>query len=255
MPELPDLEVYKDNIFNRLTSKRLKGLTVFSRNIILPENELAGTELQSITRHGKELLFDFAEGRIISAHLMLNGRIAITNEAESIRSRVLSLHFENEQVVFHDTGDIGTVIRYKPKTGGAPDALADSFTYDYFLKAARKKQATNIKAFLIDQKIIKGIGNAYADEILWAARISPKSVIGKIPEEALSELYKAIGTTLREAVASIKEISPDIISGEERSFLKVHVKFKKTTETGFPIISERVVSKITYFTEEQTEYK
>jgi len=262
MPELPDLEVFKDNIFNRLTSKRLVGLKVFNQRITTPESilmdELNGRELLSLSRHGKELLFDFADGKIISAHLMLSGRISITNDSKAIdkiRSKVFSLDFENESIVFNDAGNIGTVIKYKPLGGGAHDAFGDDFTLDYFLKTARRKSTANVKAFLIDQKVVKGIGNAYADEILWMARISPKSVIGEIPSNVMEQLYEAIGTVLRDAVTSIKAISPDIISGEERSFLKVHNKSIKQTETGYPIIIETIVSKITYFTDEQILYR
>jgi len=107
---------------------------------------------------------------------------------------------------------------------------------------------------LIDQSVVKGIGNAYADEILWAARISPHSMTGRIPGNKLIELFNAIGMVLHDAVASIKRISPDIISGEERSFLKVHNKAVKETDTGYPIIVDRVVSKITYYTKEQVLY-
>jgi len=261
MPELPDLEVYKDNIFKRLTSTRLVNLKVFSMKITTPESilidELSGRELLCINRHGKELFFDFGENRIISAHLMLSGRISVSSNADSIdkiKSKVLSLEFENESIVFYDAGNVGAVIKYKPVPSNVPDAFSSDFTYDYFAEIARKKSAVNVKAFLIDQKVVRGIGNAYADEILWMARISPKSTIGKIPSETLYELYKAIGATLRDAVVSIKAIAPDIISGEERSFLKVHTKAKKITDTGFSIIVEKIASKTTYYTQEQILY-
>jgi len=135
-----------------------------------------------------------------------------------------------------------------------PDAFDGTFTLKYFFDIARGKPRVNVKAFLTDQNIVKGIGNAYADEILWTARISPYSLVGKIPEERLTALYNAIGTVLHDAVDCIKRISPDIISGEERSFLKVHNRTIKETETGYPIIVERVASKITYYTKEQVEY-
>jgi formamidopyrimidine-DNA glycosylase len=132
--------------------------------------------------------------------------------------------------------------------------MGANFTQEYLIKTARKKPNMNIKAFLIDQKIVKGIGNAYADEILWEARIYPKSVTGNIPQEALAALHSAVITVQRNAIDSIKTISPDIISGEERSFLNVHTKLKKQTETGYPIKIETIASKTTYFTDEQILY-
>ena len=262
MPELPDLEVFKGNIFKKLTLKRLVDVNVFNHNKVtwpqdMLNNELKSRELIAINRFGKELLFDFADGKIIAAHLMLSGKVSIVSDAnavEKIRHKVFSLNFEKEGVVFSDIGGLCT-IKYKPLSDGVPDAFGADFTLEYFLKIARKKAAMNIKAFLIDQKVVKGIGNAYADEILWHARVSPHSIVGKIPADVMTELYEAIDTVLKGAVASIKEIAPDIISGEERRFLRVHNKSKKQTETGFPIIVERIVSKTTYFTKEQVLYR
>ncbi|MCL2627991.1 MAG: hypothetical protein FWD44_04745 [Oscillospiraceae bacterium] len=259
MPELPDLEVFKVNIFKRLTSKQLAGIEVFNPAKVLATkefliNNFVGKNLLSIDRLGKELLFNFGDNRVIAAHLMLSGKISIVSEdtVNAIKFKIFSMSFEQETIVFSDMGGLCTI--KLPVPGKAPDAFADTLTLEYFLDIARKKSRSNVKAFLIDQSIVKGIGNAYVDEILWAARISPLSLIGKIPEDKLAILYQSIGTVLSDAIASIKRISPDIISGEERSFLKVHNKAIKETETGYPIIVEKIASKITYHTKEQVVY-
>jgi len=262
MPELPDLEVFKDNIYKQLTSKKLVDVTVYHhQQVTTPQTimteALKGRELITINRFGKELLFDFADGEVVATHLMLNGRVSILNDPiaiENIRFKIFSLNFENESIVFSDTGRLCTV-KYKPAPTGIPDVFGTDFTLEYFLNIAQKKRRMNVKAFLINQQIAKGIGNAYADEILWHARISPHCLVGKIPEAALIELYHAIGVVLKEAVTSIRAIQPDIIAGEERSFLQVHTKLKKQTKTGYPIMSERIVSKTTYFTDEQVLYE
>jgi len=260
MPELPDLEVFKENIYNRLTSKRLMDLEVFNLQKVRAAKtsmmeELVGRELLRVGRVGKELCFDFGDGRIVAAHLMLNGETSIVphERVSAIPFKVFALRFERETVVFSDRGGLCT-IRYRPPPDRAPDAFAPAFTLEYFQRAASAKSRTNIKAFLIDQKVIKGIGNAYADEILWAARVSPRSLVGKIPEDKLADLYRAIGAVLRGAIDSIRRVYPDIITGEVRSFLKVHNPRLKTTETGYPIIVEWIASKKTYHTEEQVVY-
>lgn len=260
MPELPDLEVFKTNIFDQLTSKRLTGVEIFNPKKVhavkeVLVNDLIGRDLICINRVGKELFFDFGDNKVITAHLMLNGKTSIVAEGEidAIKFKIFSMRFEDENIVFSDRGSLCT-IKYKPKSSNTPDALDSTFTWDYFLDIAYKKRRTNVKSFLINQKIVKGIGNAYADEILWLARISPHSLVGKIPEDKLKDLYNAIDAVLREAVILIKRISPNAISGEERSFLKVHNRNIKKTSTGYPIIIEKIVSKITYFTEEQVLY-
>jgi formamidopyrimidine-DNA glycosylase len=138
-----------------------------------------------------------------------------------------------------------------PKPSKVPDALSDTFTCEYFSGQLKRNAFRNIKEVLIDQKVIRGIGNAYVDEILWQANISPESVAGKIPEEKVKELFQAVPFILNDAIQNIQKISPDIISGEERSFLKVHNPQKKYTDEGDRIIVKTVVSKKTYFTEKQ----
>lgn len=263
MPELPDLEVFKKNVYDQLSSKKLAGVEIFNINKVMVATKtladaLSGKELLRIDRLGKELIFDFGDQIYLTAHLMLSGRMSIVPETEidtinKMKHKIFALSFARETLVFSDVGALCT-IKYKPPLTKTPDAFADTFTWEYFLKTAKKKAMTNVKAFLIDQKIVKGIGNAYADEILWDARISPRTLVGKIPEENLKTLYHSIGSVLRDAVIQIKRISPDIIAGEERSFLKVHNKKLKETITGYPILVERIASKTTYYTKEQTVF-
>jgi formamidopyrimidine-DNA glycosylase len=111
-----------------------------------------------------------------------------------------------------------------------------------------------IKALLIDQKIVRGIGNAYADEILWQARISPRSVAGKLPGEAVEALAAAIRSVLTDAIQQLQKDHPDMIAGEFREFLAVHNPARNESPGGRPIRVETVSSKTTYFTDEQRLY-
>lgn len=260
MPELPDLEVFKGNIFRQLTSKKLEGVEIFNqRKVQIPTGTsidgIVDRQLMSISRIGKELLFNFEDDKVISAHLMLNGEICIIprEKVNSVKYKIFAMYFERESIIFSDRGGLCT-IKFMPQIDGVPDALGNDFTLEYLRSKSIEKPRTNVKAFLIDQNIVKGIGNAYADEILWRARISPKSLVGKIPDSKLEVLYQAIGNVLNDAIHSIRALSPEIISGEERSFLKVHNKTIKETETGFPIIVEKIASKTTYYTDEQVLY-
>jgi formamidopyrimidine-DNA glycosylase len=141
------------------------------------------------------------------------------------------------------------------KVPAVPDALSDAFTFEYFCGILKRNAGNNIKAVLIDQRLVRGIGNAYVDEILWKAGISPESVAGKIPEEKAEDLHEAIPFILKDAIQNIQKISPDIINGEERSFLKVHNRNKKFTDEGDKIIVKTVAAKTTYFTDKQKLYR
>ena len=106
----------------------------------------------------------------------------------------------------------------------------------------------------MDQHIIRGIGNAYADEILWAARISPLSASSKIPADKIKKLLSSIKSVLKNAEKQILKAEPDKISGELRDFLKVHNSKKKKSPTGGEILIITLNSRKTYYTDEQEEF-
>src|SRR5204863_491979 len=103
-----------------------------------------------------------------------------------------------------------------------------------FLANALKSRST-IKNVLLDQKVIRGIGNAYADEILWDAGISPFSVGNKIPPAYIRALAKSIKKVLKNAEKQIRKHHPDIIAGEVRDFLFIHNAQKKESPGGVTI--------------------
>jgi formamidopyrimidine-DNA glycosylase len=267
MPELPDLHVYSINLKKRILDKNIASVTICNpRKFDTPNTfcqKLTGTNIQDIVREGKELYFLLANQNSFSVHLMLNGKFFIVNQdaTEKISGKILALNFEasaeaapeHEALVIADYQGL-CKISLNPKATKSPDALSDKFTFEYFAKVLQKNAPKNIKAVLIDQNVVRGIGNAYVDEILWKADISPESVSGKIPEEKLKDLYKAIPFILNDAIQNILKLSPDIIGGEERSFLKVHNPRKKQTDNGDKIIVKTVASKTTYFTDKQKLY-
>ncbi|MDR0443929.1 MAG: hypothetical protein LBH44_11025 [Treponema sp.] len=261
MPELPDLHIFSHNLKKKILNKNITSVTVFdTRKIDTPNifsEKLTGTNIRDIVREGKELHFLMANNNSFGVHLMLNGKLSIASkdEAGKINSKILGVCFEDtESLIVSDFQGLCKVT-LNPKPSGVPDALSDTFTFEYFSGQIKKKARENIKAFLINQQIVRGIGNAYVDEILWKADISPESAAGKIPEEKLKDLYEAIPFIMNDAIQNIERISPDIISGEERSFLKVHNPRKKCTDEGDKIIVKTVATKKTYFTEKQQLFK
>jgi formamidopyrimidine-DNA glycosylase len=114
-----------------------------------------------------------------------------------------------------------------------------------------KYKSRRIKDLLIDQKFVRGIGNAYVDEILWAARIHPASKTGKIPGKKVRELFNQIHKVLAAAERKIIKRNPEIIRGEIRDFLKVHNSKVKHSPKGVTIKKENLGNRITYYTDEQ----
>lgn len=261
MPELPDLTIYAENLEKLIVKKEITAADVFNRSKVnaTPETfrqALVGSDIETIHRDGKELFFTLSNRKVFCVHLMLNGRFQYvpTEEVHSIFSKIITLGFaDGHTLVVSDFKGMCKVTVSPPRIS-VPDALSDDFTLSYLKRMIGLKSSMNIKAFLIDQRLVRGIGNAYVDEMLWKAMISPKSIAGKIPAERIAALYDAIRWVLTDAVEQIRTIAPDSINGEERSFLRVHNPKKKETEDGEPILCEEVAKKRTYFTKAQQLY-
>ncbi len=261
MPELPDLTIFSRNIQKTLGDKTVSTVDVMrpakiTAPVLALREKLTGARLTAADREGKEVHLRFSSGAVLGVHLMLHGGffLCAAQEAAAIPGAMLSLGFtDSPSLVIADRQGL-CKITLNPRPAKAPDALSPTFTYDYFSRASRKKAGETIKGFLIDQNIVRGIGNAYADEILYTANIAPDSIAAKIPDEALRTLYRAIPAVLTDAIASIERVAPDITSGEERSFLRVHNRHKKVTDEGDPILTKTVATKNTYYTAKQKLY-
>lgn len=256
MPELPDLAVFSENLQARLQGRMVHAIECHRamRLNTSPEQlrqTLCNASIVSIRRTGKEIAFVFSNEAALFVHLMLRGQFSIVTDPETVRFRMLTLGFDKESLVVSDPKELATM-KLNPSPSSIPDALEVDGTY--LRRKISKRSRKQVKAFLVDQTILRGIGNAYADEILWQARIAPKSAIGKIPERVIDELLTSIMSVLTGAIAEIKKRSPNIISGEVRDFLCVHNPNRSESPTGHRIMTEKVASKPTYFTDEQVLY-
>ena len=261
MPELPDLCVYSQNLKKRILDKKIASVVIGNPyKINSPEafgSKLTGTSIEDIIREGKELRFLLANKNSFNIHLMQSGMFYVCdqNEAELIKHKIITICFEDSLVFITADCRRQCRITLNPGEVKVPDALSDKFTIKYFSSVAKTNAFKNVKSVLTDQNIVRGIGNAYADEILWKADISPESNIGKIPEEKLHDLFEAIPIVLNDAIQMIQKIAPDIINGEERSFFKVHIPRREFSENGDKIIVKEIAAKRTYFTDKQKLYR
>jgi formamidopyrimidine-DNA glycosylase len=279
MPELPDLHVFTTNLDARLAGRTTRTVRLwrarrrnFTNKAIA--DALEGRILTAIHREGKEALFTFDNGRRLSMHLMLSGRFDLVPDPAPIEFARLGIQFNAvpadagfarqgngfdsdaataEWLVVSDPDGWAT-FRLDPKPSAAPDALAPEFTPDYLRATLCANPGLAVKSFLCDQRLVRGIGNAYADEILWAARIAPQSLCDRLPEEKAVELHATIRSVLADAIAQIERLAPNAINGELRDFFKIHHPDRTHSPTGRPIRCETVGPRKTYFSDEQVTF-
>ena len=237
MPEVPDLEAIR-KFFNRtVAGQTIERVDTFFPVVIrVPREEfvrqMTGDTLGEVHRHGKFLLFSLASGRIMVINAMLTGRFSIMEPSQKRHARtcfLLGLSGGNE-LRYVDQRLMGRVyltmpeeLETLPQFGEmGPDVLSASLTEEVFRDRIRKYTG-QIKSILVNHKFVAGIGNAYSDEILWAAKLHPYRKRSQMSDEEIGALYQAVGDVLRWAEPIVWEKMGEKLEYKEwRDHLRVH---------------------------------
>ena len=255
MPELPDVEVFSKNLDKVFGGRELRKVKVVNGKK-LPDTaqaltkNLEGKKLKRIYRSGKELRFEFSDGTLLGLHLMLTGDMYVFDKKNDHHSTIIELYFEGGKNFALTDRMRNAHIKLNPVDKNGVDALELDFKY---LKTLFNRKTT-IKNIMLDQDLIRGIGNGYSDEILWETRISPYSIASAMPDEKIKELVKSIPKVLKEATLKIDKAYPGKINDEVKEFLKIHRR-TENSPTGRPIQIDMKGSRKTYYTDEQVLYK
>jgi formamidopyrimidine-DNA glycosylase len=255
MPELPDLQVFSKNLSRHLKGKKVSSVVLRnSKKANVSEKEfnkqLIGQSVENVYREGKEIYIQFRNKAIVGLHMMLRGQLSFFEGSNDKRFPIVEIHFRDKTGLAMSDYQGQATPTLNPVPRDSPDALSKDVNFK-FLKTRFQKSKAAVKNLLLDQDFIRGIGNAYADEILWAAKISPFSAANQIPDAYVKTLAKAIKSVLTAAEKSILKSNPDIIGGEVRDFLKIHNSKKDKSPSGAKIIHKVAGSRKTYYTTEQ----
>jgi formamidopyrimidine-DNA glycosylase len=259
MPELPDLQVFSRNLSKALVGKKVEKIyAINKKKLRTPESEfrtrIEGSVLTAVYRDGKELHFAFDNGNVLGLHLMLRGELHIFHKSHEKRFSIIELLFADGTGLAMADFQGQATPTLNPAPREAPDALSREVNFK-FLKVGLAKSKAAVKNFLIDQHNLRGIGSAYADEILWKAGISPFAIGNKIPDGYLKALTRAIKTVLKKAEKSIIRTNPEIISGEVRDFMLIHNPKRTHSPAGKKIKIKKSGARKTYYTDGQKLFK
>ncbi|RFZ90065.1 Fpg/Nei family DNA glycosylase [Mucilaginibacter conchicola] len=253
MPEIPDLNIFRNNLAKQLVGQKLARIDLLvTRRLKDEENvfqdALQGQILAGIERVGKELHFSFENQHVLGLHLMLHGSMHWYTGNNENKFTIAELMFGDGTGLAITDWQKAVILTLDPRPVKVPDALIIPPAY---LSAALSKSQKPIKTVLTDGKTVGGIGNAYVDEILYEAKISPLSKSDKIPHDRIVRLESAIVTVLNNAEAHIQQNFPDTISEKERDFLQVHRPKQSVTLSGEDILKIEIDKRKTYFTKSQ----
>ena len=212
MPELPEVETTRRGLEPHLVGRRIGGVVVRNRNLRWPvprdlARRLQGEEVRSIRRRGKYLLFDCRTGHLL-VHLGMSGRLTIVPEAEPPRKHDhVDVRFEgNKTMRLTDPRRFGAVLwladpaeRHRLLAGLGLEPLDPAFTGAALHALARGRKVA-VKSFLMNSRIVTGVGNIYASEALFRARVHPLTCAGRISAARWKRIADAVRATLERAV-------------------------------------------------------
>ncbi len=239
VPELPDLEVYAEHLTARLAGRKLLSTRILSpfvlRTFEPPPEAAAGSALQRVDRYGKRLVFHWQVGLCFVLHLMRSGRLRWTPPGTRVprRGALAVLDFEHGSLLFTEAATKrraslhvvrATEVKERFARGGVEPLLA---SLEQFSTALKRENRT-LKRALTDQGIIMGIGNAYSDEILHAARLSPAKRTYALEPGESKRLWEAMRRVLSEWTARLRVLSGDGFPDHVTAFragMAVHGRF------------------------------
>ncbi|HUW94821.1 MAG TPA: DNA-formamidopyrimidine glycosylase family protein [Anaerolineae bacterium] len=261
MPEIPDLEVIREYLEAVLPGQRIESAEVLRplvvRNLLADDfvSVLNGNGISGVRRRGKFLLFDLESGQTVVINPMLVGRLLYCQpEQRRAAKTVLILHLSNGMDLrYVDSKSMGKVYLTSDENlvprfaGQGPEALDPQVTMEVFRERLRTRRG-EIKGLLTNQAVLAGIGNAYADEMLFEARLYPFRKRPSLSPEEVESLYQAMRRVLSEATVVLRERIGDDIDVKIRDFLSVHGKGgSPCPRCGTPISEIKARNRLTNF--------
>jgi formamidopyrimidine-DNA glycosylase len=268
MPELPEVETVRAALAPVLTGRTLEAVDILDTRLVRPfepravADELEGERVSAVERRGKYLIFRFESGRSLLIHLRMTGSLRhVTNgaPAEDPHRRAVVRLDDGSDVTYRDVRRFGTWLLLEPgelepylasRLGAEP--FSTEFTPKRFAARLESRRAP-IKAALLDQRTLAGMGNIYVDEALWRARIHPLTPAGELAPEEVTRLRGAVRRALEAGIArqgaSLRDYSkPDGGRGRMQDEFKVYGRGGEPCDRcGTPIEKTRVAGRGTWY--------
>ena len=224
MPELPEVETVKRGLARLIVGKTIKSEThdnpkSFPNDTTEVAEFMIGATITDVRRRAKVLLIELSTNYTLVVHLKMTGQLvyvgmerfgaghpndSLINQLPDKSTRVTVTFTDGSNLFFNDQRKFGWMrlvptisvpeIDFMKKVG--PEPLEDSFTAKEFIPRVRKRANTTIKAAILDQTVLAGVGNIYADESLWGAKIHPGSRVKDITDDNLANLLTEIKTVM-----------------------------------------------------------
>jgi formamidopyrimidine-DNA glycosylase len=241
VPELPDIEVYVDHLRRRILGQPLSGARIASAFLVRtfdpPLKAAFGKRVTGVARMGKRLVFDFEDDLHLVLHLMIAGRLRWREPGAKVPGKLglAAFDFPNGTLLLTEASPKKRaslhVVRGRDALRGLdPGGLEPLGASVADFAAALRSESHTVKRSLTDPHLLSGIGNAYSDEILWRARLSPLKLTGKLTDDEIARLHAAVQATLTEWTARLAKDTGEAFPEKVTAFrdeMAVHGKYRK----------------------------
>ena len=208
MPELPEVETIKNELLPHVIGRTIEGIVIFWDKMVKypPVNEfcsqIIGQKINALSRRGKYLFFHLSDGNVLVMHMKMTGSLLVNPSDDKFTRAVL--HLDNGiNVHFYDPRKFGKMWLEKHSNAVinqlGPEPLDPGFTAETLAEILGNRKAP-VKPVLLDQSVIAGIGNMYADESLFRAGIHPLTPANKLSKAQIKRLHAAIQAVLLKAL-------------------------------------------------------
>jgi formamidopyrimidine-DNA glycosylase len=264
MPELPEVETVRRSLEKRLVGRTIRQVNIYMPKIIkIPEPKLfarflEGQTIVDLQRRGKYLLFCLASGYVWVTHLRMTGQFIYSKQEEPLLKHThLTFTLDNgHQLRYVDIRQFGTMYLLRPdefkKVRGlrelGPEPLGEEFTLEELYKKLAGKKG-KVKQLLLNQSFVAGIGNIYADEILFDAGLHPERGADTLSPDEIEQFYHSIRKMLELGIANRGTTVRNYVDGDGRSgnfqeLLKVYGRAGEPCyKCGRPLIKQRVAGR------------
>jgi len=226
MPELPEVETTRKGVSPYCLNQAVKEVDVRQPSLRwpIPDNlaeKLCGQTIRTVSRRGKYLLFGFDRGTLL-IHLGMSGslRILLQNEAVKKHDHVDIIMQSGHILRYHDPRRFGAILWTEEPVAAhkliahlGPEPLSDDFNPDYLARRCAKRK-TAIKNLIMDSKVVVGVGNIYANEVLFLSGIHPQQAAGKLSTVQLSKLTENIRLVLERSIEQGGTTLKDFVGGD-----------------------------------------
>lgn len=241
MPELPDVAIYIERLSAHLVGQRITAIRLpkpfLVRTFDPPLTAVIGKGVLGFSRIGKRIVFELEEELFLVLHLMIAGRLHLGEPGKKLPGRIglLAIDFERSTLVLTEAGTKRRASLHLVKgraalpafsRGGVEPLEVDEATF----AAALRRENRTIKRALCDPTIVSGVGNAYSDEILHRARLSPMQRTSNLTDGELSRLFECTRSVLAEWLDRLRREAGDGFPEKVTAFrpeMAVHGKYKQ----------------------------